>query len=78
MADHNVCMISTCPLTSKSSSLLTNPLEIVTTTGITFMFMFHSFFLVLLQGPDTTLFDFFYFLSVIHWDNKVHYSAGAF
>ena len=43
-----VSMASTCPLTSKSSSLFTNPLGIVPsapiTTGITINFMFHSFF----------------------------------
>ena len=72
LADPNnavILMISTHPLISKSSSPCTYPLVTVSrapiTIGITVTFMFHSFFLVLLQNLGIYLS--FRFLSGLHF-----------
>ena len=75
-------MVSTCPLISKSSSPLNNPLVTVPkapiTIGIVVTFMFHSFFLF----PNKVqvlilLFIFFQFYSVVSRDSQVHNSASS-
>ena len=77
-----VYIVSTRPLTSKSSSPFTNPLVTVSKApiiiGIIVTFMFHSFF----QFPNMVevlilLFAFFQLYSVVSQDSKVHKSAGS-
>ena len=62
-----VWMVSTRPPTSKSSTSFNNPLVTVPKTpitiGIIVSFMFHSFFLILLQGRGT--YPSFHFISVL-------------
>ena len=76
-----VWMVSTRPLTSKSSSSLNNPLVTVPKAPITIViyvtFMFHSFF----QSPSKVevlilLFTFFQFYSVVSQDRKVDHFAN--
>ena len=75
-------MVSTLPLTSKSSSPFINPLVTVSrapiTIGINVTFMFHSFF----PFPSKVevfilLFTFFQFYSMVSRDNKVHNFANS-
>ena len=60
-----VWVVSTCPLISKSSSFLSNPLGIIqnapTTVGITFIFMFDRFFSSLARSKYLSLFYFAFF-----------------
>ena len=84
LADLNnpvVWMVSTL-LISWSSNLFINPLVTVPSApiiiGITVIFMFYSFFSILLQslGPYFSL-GFFRFYPVVHRNDKVSYSEGS-
>ena len=80
LADLNnavVCIVSTRPLISKSSSPLLTVLSEPITIGITFTFMFHSFELSCKVLVLISLFTFLQFYSVVSWNGKVHFSAGS-
>ena len=75
-------MLSTHPLISKSSSLIINPLFTVprttVVTGITIIFLLHSFFSSLARWLYLTFFSVsFQFYSVANWDSKLHNSASS-
>ena len=77
-----VCMVSTRPLISKSSSLFTNPLGIIRrapiTIGITVTYMFHIFSSLTRSrylSLFSYLFAFFHFRSVVCWDIKNSHSS---
>ena len=78
-----VWMVSTRPLTSKSSSPFSNPLVTVPnaliTIGIFVTCMFHSFFQFSSKVEVLIfLFTFFQFYSVVSRDSKVNYFANSF
>ena len=71
-----VWMVSTCPLTLKSSNPLNNPLVILLkapiTIGTIITFMFHSLSNSLARSMYLSFFShFFQFYSVVSWDSKV-------
>ena len=73
-----VWMVPILPLISSSPSLFYKPLRIVpnapATIGITFIFLFNCF-LVLLWDQRISFFFFFVFFpfhSVFHWNDKIH------
>ena len=74
-----VWKVSTCSLISKTSSLFTNPLEIVPSapTTISITFMFHSFFSSVARSRCLSLFSLSFNFTLVCWDGKVHYSADS-
>ena len=79
LADPNnivVWIVSARPPISNSSSSLSNLLGTVRSTpitiGITVTFKFYSFLMSLARSKYFSLFAFFDFYSVVHWDSKVH------
>ena len=86
MADLNkavLWMVSTSPLISKSSSLITNPLVTVprtsVTVGITVIFMPYSFFSYMARPKYLPFFSlFFRVYSMVSQDHKVNNSASLF
>ena len=85
LADRNnavVWMVSICPLISKSSSPCTNPLvtvpRLLITIGITYTYIFHSFFQFSSKFKVLIfLFAFFQFYPVVSRNGKIDYSEAS-
>ena len=77
-----VCMVSTRPPTSKSSSPFSNPLVTVPNAPITIGIIVTCMFLSIFQFPSKVevhilLFTFFQFYSVVSRDSKIDYFASS-